>query len=471
LNTPPHEAQSPIAITHFGSGIWSYKRRRTGAILRETRPATIIKSDWRGLEVFLTALPTAIPGAACTPYDWKDYVERQIYVHLLATVALGKQGLWKDAEIAAHDLWFWSGEAWPRMVAGLREAFAGDRLPPSDTLRSLLQLQPGEPWPVPPAEPPLRMIRSEAAGAGWDRLMNDDGFAVWGPDELLWATATPEEAAFMVERGARLALFRGPGQPLTSWAGLGKPGTIVSALEALDTPRLAWLDAFIERDPTHLDARRKRYLTLLERRPIPRLEANLALDAAATLLPAPATLGGSPPTPALWSEPLVRAMPDLEAALKRWPSTPWLWRTWVSWAPLHPAHPSPQAFVLSIPVPEPRSRWLCALPVEIHAAVKAELIAGRRQDEIRDWFKEAWSGLDLALEDLPQSQAPAQVEMLYRYLRAALEASGAQEDVPGLDAQRAALLARLQRVEAIPEVKLGPFQRVADLPVPGGLRR
>src|SRR5215475_3622588 len=35
-------------MTHFGSGIWSYRRRRTGAIFLVTVPATIIRSDCRG---------------------------------------------------------------------------------------------------------------------------------------------------------------------------------------------------------------------------------------------------------------------------------------------------------------------------------------------------------------------------------------------------------------------------------------
>src|SRR5215469_17285382 len=35
-------------MTHFGSGICSQSWRITGAILFETRPAIIIKSDWRG---------------------------------------------------------------------------------------------------------------------------------------------------------------------------------------------------------------------------------------------------------------------------------------------------------------------------------------------------------------------------------------------------------------------------------------
>src|SRR6476620_3682745 len=35
-------------MTHFGSGICWYRCRITGAILLLTRPAIIIRSDWRG---------------------------------------------------------------------------------------------------------------------------------------------------------------------------------------------------------------------------------------------------------------------------------------------------------------------------------------------------------------------------------------------------------------------------------------
>src|SRR6266850_4186000 len=37
-----------MEITHLGSGICSQSCRMTGAILLETRPAMMIKSDWRG---------------------------------------------------------------------------------------------------------------------------------------------------------------------------------------------------------------------------------------------------------------------------------------------------------------------------------------------------------------------------------------------------------------------------------------
>src|SRR5579862_2945109 len=49
LNGPPTLAHAPIAIHHLGSGIWSQMRRKTGAIFKLTVPATIIRSDCRGL--------------------------------------------------------------------------------------------------------------------------------------------------------------------------------------------------------------------------------------------------------------------------------------------------------------------------------------------------------------------------------------------------------------------------------------
>src|SRR3712207_2104698 len=61
--------QVPIAITYFGSAIWSYRRRTDGAILVVTVPDTIITSAWRGegrktsapkREMSQRAVPTAI---------------------------------------------------------------------------------------------------------------------------------------------------------------------------------------------------------------------------------------------------------------------------------------------------------------------------------------------------------------------------------------------------------------------------
>src|SRR5437868_12457774 len=51
-------------MTHFGSGIWSYSRRSTGAIFLVTVPATIIRSDCRG-----EARNTSAPNRAMSKRD------------------------------------------------------------------------------------------------------------------------------------------------------------------------------------------------------------------------------------------------------------------------------------------------------------------------------------------------------------------------------------------------------------------
>src|SRR3954471_2887326 len=53
---PPELAQTPMASTHRGAGMWSYICRRTGAIFWLTRPATIIRSACRG-EARKTSMP------------------------------------------------------------------------------------------------------------------------------------------------------------------------------------------------------------------------------------------------------------------------------------------------------------------------------------------------------------------------------------------------------------------------------
>src|SRR3954451_14285292 len=54
-------------MTHFGSGIWSYNRRSTGAIFLVTVPATIIRSDCRG-----EARNTSAPKRAMSNRDAED---------------------------------------------------------------------------------------------------------------------------------------------------------------------------------------------------------------------------------------------------------------------------------------------------------------------------------------------------------------------------------------------------------------
>jgi hypothetical protein len=53
---PPVEAQAPIEITYLGLGICSYSCLIIGAILTESRPATIIRSACLG-DGLMTSMP------------------------------------------------------------------------------------------------------------------------------------------------------------------------------------------------------------------------------------------------------------------------------------------------------------------------------------------------------------------------------------------------------------------------------
>jgi len=81
---------------------------------------------------------------------------------------------------------------------------------------------------------------------------------------------------------------------------------------------------------------------------------------------------------------------ELEAALGRWPTSPALWRLWLSWLPYRPLPLSPYRFALTLPVPRPQGIWLAELPKELHLAVAAELRKDARYGQMRDWFQAAW---------------------------------------------------------------------------------
>src|SRR5215469_10274242 len=55
-----------MEMTHLGSIIWSYTWRRTGAIFCDTRPATIMRSAWRG-EARNTSMPKRLRSKSAAP--------------------------------------------------------------------------------------------------------------------------------------------------------------------------------------------------------------------------------------------------------------------------------------------------------------------------------------------------------------------------------------------------------------------
>ena len=426
--------------------------------------------EWKTLLAFLEDLPSQIPGPASGPADWREFVERQAHVHLLKTVALGKQWLWEDAELAAQDCRRWAGKGWREAAAALLEVLGNDRLPPPDPFLTVLKMDPLMDWPVPVPPGPVHMVRKGPDQAG---PKDDPAFLPWGPDELTWGAASAREEELLAawaggQKPPRWAAFQGPGTLLAAWEEGTRPQAMAQTLATIATPRLEWLAPFLARDPGHLDARRKRFQILRNRMPCPGLEPLLAEDATAVRLAVTWGEGGWKPDRLIWEAPLAQAMPALEGALRRWPGSADLWRVWISWARLHPDQPSAHAFAQSMPVPQPRSRWLCRLPEEVHQAIARELRDSGRLAEARDWFREAWEGLKLAVEDPEPGLGDAMVETIYCLLREILAASGGAFDRPSLDKERQNLLARLQEGAgtAAPKAKPGPFEAFTGLPVP-----
>src|SRR3990170_1817554 len=74
---PPDEAQAPIAMTHLGSGIWSYIFLTTFAILYVTVPATIMTSHCRG-EKRMTSEPKRAMSWRGSPADMSSIAQQEI---------------------------------------------------------------------------------------------------------------------------------------------------------------------------------------------------------------------------------------------------------------------------------------------------------------------------------------------------------------------------------------------------------
>ena len=93
-----------------------------------------------------------------------------------------------------------------------------------------------------------------------------------------------------------------------------------------------------------------------------------------------------------------RLLPEVEAALQRWPSNPKLWRLWLSWRALRSTTASVHTFAIGLPVLGLQGAWRASLPAEVHATMAKELRGTRRFSDMRDWFRPAWDALHLPNE-------------------------------------------------------------------------
>src|SRR5947209_2513495 len=132
---PPEEAHTPIEMTHFGLAIWSYTWRSTGAIFWLTRPATIIRSAWRG-EPRKTSIPKRLRSKLAAPVAIISMAQ-QARPKLAGHTLLRRAHLTRSSSRAVRKLWLRSSR--PMRLPDL------DRLPLRLRRRRLCWFCPGLP--------------------------------------------------------------------------------------------------------------------------------------------------------------------------------------------------------------------------------------------------------------------------------------------------------------------------------------
>lgn len=350
----------------------------------------------------LADLTPDAPPEPLNPRAWEAYLRVRTGLGTARALALASMGSLDAALAARGEAAAWGDVRGPLglfVASGLRasrlDAAAWDRL---------LRPEPGPvtppPMPVPPAAFLLRLQGQPPWLMDWVRLRDSEAMALWAPAELRWDVASPGEHRAARERfgwdaAPRWTLLQG-GELLASGTTCPTAQALAAVLASHGTPLLERFAQAIARDPDCVLLRRARAAQLLRRMPDARLEALLAEDAArARLDPGFGSAGSFRPDPDLWGAQAQALLPELETALRTWPSDPGLWEAWIGWAHLHPSRPSIVALAQGMPHWPPGPGWRLGLPLPVHRAVAAEL---RRQGAYRtmlDWFQDLWNGLDL----------------------------------------------------------------------------
>jgi len=381
---------------------------------------------------------------------WEERMTFRQMTCFWQTVALAQLGRWPEALSALQELRRWAGTLWPNMARTMKSMSGASR---SDgqivsgrsggAPQSFLDLL-AQPAPEPPAAPapkPLRfLVRGHPSWAErWKDIRQAAPLADWGPDELKDEAPTDADAAYLQRLGLPdgWAVFRGTAELVARGDGPPNPRTLALQLAAVAPAHLQALDAFIRQHPDHLDARRDRFALLRPRMPRAEYEDRLAEDAALAGM----SLDFGPEAPWIrhpegWRSRARRALPDLEAALHRWPGNASLWRQWVGWSAFLPVRPSVLALAESLAIFGRRAEWKAKLPPAVHKAIAGEFLRNRRFDEMADWFLEAWKGVlarTLESSTNPSPEARPQDAVIYESLGTALKSLGRTRELKTIE--------------------------------------
>ncbi len=406
------------------------------------------RTDWAGALEAMEALRAAATREPADDEEWLGARTGLALVEVQRARILARLERWEESAAAAGRARELAGRRWRGFLPALLRRGIPEATQERAALYATALGDPPAADPPPPPQPRVRLLCLGPWDGAWAALSKAPELAPWGPGELTVEAAPPDVARALRERhgwtGPRWALLKGE-DLLASGPALPLPREVAHRLEAEAPSKLQRLDAFLQHHPEHHAARRLRLGLLSARMPDRRLEGLLAEDAR-TLRARVKPAAGWTPDPALWQWAAQKVLPDLEQDLERWPDRPDLWRAWLSWSRLHPRTPSALALARRLPVWGSEAAWSARLPVEVHKAVAEEFRAQGRFEEMRQWFQEAWDGVDRrALRRFPtaappwfQSQFKALREGVLDPLREALVALRRDGDVVALDREVAA---------------------------------
>jgi hypothetical protein len=416
-------------------------------LLNTTSRGTLERNQARELLARLDGLETE-PSEGT---NWGEWAAFRLATCFWRTVALAQLERWPEAASAVQELRRWAGTSWGNPARTLKHYFGpptgGRSAEPArpggapQSFLDLLALPPLQPPPA-PVPKPLRFLTwgRPAWAEGWKALRQAPPLGDWGTDE--WRDEVPAEAdkAYLKRLGlpaSGWAVFRGTAELLVRGDGPPDPRALALQLAAVAPSRLQVLDAFLRQHPDHLDARRERFALLRPRMPQPEFEGRLMEDAALAGVP----LDFGPEAPWIrdvdgWRSRGRRALPEVEAALHRWPGNAALWRQWVDWSAFLSPRPSALALAEDLAIFGNRSEWKAGLPLAAHKAIAAEFLRGRRYEDMADWFLEAWKGVlarTLHSRTNPPPEARPQDRVIYESLGAALKPLGRMADLRGIE--------------------------------------
>ena len=396
----------------------------SSGLLRDISANAMERQQARELLGFLDHLPEQPPPVGA----WADWLALRSAVAFWRMVTLAELNRWPEALAGLQETRRLGGAAWREWAASLKSIYGpvepsaqeGKLLPPKPPpapaeFLELLELPPLEPPALPPAPKPLRFLvwGKPAWAEGWAALRNAPELAPWAPEELRLEAPTEADSGRLQQvqlPREGWAVFQGETDIVATGLDAPNPARLALQLRTVAPARMQVLDAFLGKHPDQLDARRDRYNLTRARMPLPALEGRLLEDAVAATIPV--DFGPEAPwlsTPESWRFQARRVVPELAAALQRWPANRSLWQAWLAWSAFLPGPPSVVAFAEGLPVFGSRSSWKVMLPAAAHRAIAAEFLKTRRFEPMADWFREPWRELVAPPEEKP-AELPAATE-------------------------------------------------------------